>query len=47
MDDMGYVQIKLPPDLHKDLKMLAVNQDKTLKQLIIDVLAGHAKRKRK
>ena len=44
---MGFVQVKLPPEIHKELKQRALDQDKTLKQLVLEILENSAKRKRK
>ena len=37
---MVNVNIHIPDDLHKKLKLEAVRQDKTLKKVIVDVLGG-------
>ena len=33
------INIQLPEDIHKSLKLMAVKQDKTLKELVIQILS--------
>jgi predicted HicB family RNase H-like nuclease len=35
---VGNVNIEIPDTLHKELKMAAVLEDKTIKQLVIEIL---------
>jgi hypothetical protein len=36
---MVNVNIEIPDDLHKELKLTAVMKDTTIKQLVIDILS--------
>jgi hypothetical protein len=40
----GILLRKLPVEVHRDLKILAIHQDKTLQQLVIDILSDYVAR---
>jgi len=40
---MGEVRISIPDDLHKKLKMIALEEGTSLKDLVITVLKAYAK----
>ncbi len=41
---MANINIKLPEDVHKQLKIEAINNDKTLKEYIVLKLSGDLKK---
>lgn len=41
---MVNVNIEIPDDLHKQLKLTAVLEETSIKQLVIDILAEEGKR---
>lgn len=44
---MGQIKVVMPPDLHKQLKQIALDQDISLRQLVENVLTSYAKKKGK
>jgi predicted HicB family RNase H-like nuclease len=41
---MTNINIELPPDIHKKLKLKAVSEGKTIEQLLIEVLNKRVKK---
>lgn len=44
---MTHIRVEVSSDLHKQLKQIALDQDKSLKTVVIEALYNYAKRKRK